>query len=524
MRKNAQSRTALFLLILFTSFLFGCGDPALPAETGVPTAPAQEEEPSFAGFTLPWIPGDGLDPYSGESRINSTLFPLLFEPLFTLSPDFTPEPCLCASYSSSDFQTYTFQLRANASFPRGEALTSADVVYSLKEAMEPESRYSSRFSDVETIAAPDERTVTVKLLSPNASFPSLLDIPIVQEGSNEAGSPSGTGPFLLKREAGMDSLTARDDWWQDKKLPLVRIDLYEVKSTAQLLSAFETRALSLLTADLSGANTPGYRGDYEVRDCAAPVMLYLGCNTAEKKSLLSDPALRRALMRGIDRKLIASSIYAGHAMPAELPVSPAFAEYPSAFASGLGYSREALRTLFEAAGWTDLDGDGFLEKKEGRRSTPLQLKLLVCADSSYKTAAGRVIAETLSYAGVDVTIEACFWDRYTQALKAGEFDLYLAEVRLSPDFDLRPLLLAGGALNYGKFSDPELEALYREARQKTREGAYDVFYARFAEQSPFLPILFKNETVLTQRDLVTGIVPTCQNAFYNLQDWTLHGF
>jgi peptide/nickel transport system substrate-binding protein len=97
-------------------------------------------------------------------------------------------------------------------------------------------------------------------------------------------------------------------------------------------------------------------------------------------------------------------------------------------------------------------------------------------------------------------------------------------VRLSPDFDLRPLLLAGGALNYGKFSDPELEALYREARQKTREGAYDVFYARFAEQSPFLPILFKNETVLTQRDLVTGIVPTCQNAFYNLQDWTLHGF
>jgi peptide/nickel transport system substrate-binding protein len=504
----------------------GCDDSAVPADPADPATSEDAEAPETAEttmeFTLPWVPGEGLDPYSGDSRINSVSLSLLYEPLFSLSPAFEASPCLCASFSSVDALEYTITLRSDAAFSSGEPLTSADVLYYLHEAMRTDSRFAARLSDVQRVSAPDEHTVVVPLLSPNANLPALLDIPIVKDGSLETGSPIGTGPYILIPEQDSFSLRARYDWWQSGTFPLDSIHLYDIKSMGALFSAFQTRNLSLLTADLSGANTPGYRGDYEVRDCSSSTMLYLGCNSAEDGSLLSDPALRRALMQGVDRVMIASSLYAEHAEAAALPLSPASADYDDSLADSLSYSREALRTLLDAAGWTDADGDGFLEKKEGRKTVPLQLRLLVPADSSYKTAAGKVISETLSYAGIEVIVETCFWDRYIEVLEAGEFDLFLGEVRLTADFALRSLLLTDGALNYGKFSDPDLEAFLIQARQTGNADDLALFYSRFAEQAPLIPILFKNESVLTQRDLVTGIVPTTQNAFYNLQNWTLH--
>ena len=72
-----------------------------------------------------------------------------------------------------------------------------------------------------------------------------------------------------------------------------------------------------------------------------------------------------------------------------------------------------------------------------------------------RLAAAETLAANLTDAGLEVELRALAWDDYLQALTAGEFDLYLGEVRLTADFDLTAFLTPGGALNYGKYSDAE---------------------------------------------------------------------
>ena len=56
------------------------------------------------------------------------------------------------------------------------------------------------------------------------------------------------------------------------------------------------------------------------------------------------------------------------------------------------------------------------------------------------------------------------------ALTAGEFDLYLGEVKLTGDFDLTALIAPAGALNYGKYSDADAQTLLAAFRAAGEDG------------------------------------------------------
>src|SRR5699024_3372532 len=72
--------------------------------------------------------------------------------------------------------------------------------------------------------------------------------------------------------------------------------------------------------------------------------------------------------------------------------------------------------------------------------------------------------------GISATLTKLEWDSYISALEKGDFDLYLGEVRLTADFDLPPLIPAGGALNYGGYSDTETAQLLQTYRAASGQG------------------------------------------------------
>ena len=106
----------------------------------------------------------------------------------------------------------------------------------------------------------------------------------------------------------------------------------------------------------------------------------------------------------------------------------------------------------------------------------------------------------------------------------GRFDLCLAEVSLTADFDLTALLSSGGELNYGGWSSGTTDALltaFRLARSGEESiSAAGNLYAHLAEQVPLVPIGFKNHSVLTQWQTVTGLTPTQNSPFYGMT-WSL---
>lgn len=504
------------LLLVLLSLLAGCGRPVEHAATPAPgpeppptTAPVAEE------FSLPRT-GGSLHPILGANRVNLTLASLVWEGLFKLDAAFAPQNVLCSTYTvSEDGLTWTFLLRDGITFSDGTPLTPDDAAYSIQLAKSPDSRFSARLACVQSAKA-ENGGVAVKLNWRNGSLPALLDIPIVR---GESEQPLGTGPYAVEGEGADSALVAAPGWWQEKTLPITRIPLRIVPEADDLIAAFDAGTIALVTADLTGTSSFGYAGNYETWDYPTSTLLYVGFQT-NQGSPCADPALRRALIHGFDRSTVAGALYAWHAEAAALPVHPRSALCDDALADTLAYSPQRLAALLTEAGYGE-NADGLLAK--GRDL--LVLDFVVNTDNSFRLGAAEYLAGELTKAGITVNLRKLSWNDYQNALASGDFDLYLGETVLTADFDPAALVSAGGALNFGGYADAETEQLlsaFQAASGDGRKAAADALYAKLAQTVPIAAIAFKNQSVLTQWGMVSGLTPTMQDPFYGMENWDIN--
>ena len=231
-----------------------------------------------------------------------------------------------------------------------------------------------------------------------------------------------------------------------------------------------------------------------------------------------DAGVRRALLRAFDRDSVATALYSRHAQPAALPVSPASSLYKESLAEELSYSSQGVADALTEAGWTRTDS-GWVSGRE-----TLSLELVVSAENQDRVAVAQHLVNGLNDLGIRATLTKLDWEAYLSALQRGDFDLYLGEVRLTADFDLTPLITAGGALNYGGYSDSQAAQLLQTCRAsagQSRDLAARQLYARLAEEPPFAVLCFKNWSMLTQWNAVSNMTPTQQNLFYGFAYWEI---
>ena len=485
--------------------LAGCANQSAPAislpdESSASTSQPAQPEVTAIPFTLAYYPNYSVHPALAENRANLTLAPLLYESLFTLDSSFRATPQLCTSYTTSeDGLIWTFTLHPGISFSDGTPLTGSAVADALRTALGAGSRYAGRISGLQSITG-SELDVTITLTQPNGSLPVLLDIPIAL---GTGPTPAGTGPYVLNSERATPQLTARNDWWQKTSLPFQTIHLAAIQQADDLIAAFDSGAVTLLAADLMATNALGYSGSYEAWDYNTSTLIYLGFNTA--KGYCSNPQVRKALSLGIDRESIATIPYARHAAPSSLPFHPD--------------SPLFNQTL---ADQSDYDPDSLVAALAGFPHQQKPLKLVVNSENNAKTATAEYIAYQLEAAGLTVEVQKLPWDSYLAALANGSFDLYLAEVMLTADFDLSALLSTSGKLNYGRWSDPETDTLLtglRTAGDDQRALSATLLLTHLNEQVPISPICFKHDSVLTQWGRLSGLNPVQNNVFYDLPSW-----
>ena len=491
--------------------LAACGPAPEPEPTPTPT-PSVSPSPEAAEFALACYPEAGFHPITGSNRTNLALGGLLYEGLVC------PGRAVSAPGGALRLRLRVGRRPPVVLYPpqRGDLLRrqppdGREIAASLNLAR-TSPLYSARFAGVTDIAAANGM-VTVTLSRANGALPALLDIPIVKE---TGGVPLGTGPYVLAGTGENLALEARSDWWQGKALPRDTIPLRAIQEADDLIHAFDTRDIALVSTDLTGTNALGFSGSFAAVDYPTSTMLYVGFNTADGPCRSAQ--VRQALLRGFDRAAVSTAQFSRHAQPAALPVSPASPLYDEALAQTLDYAPQAMEPLLTAAGYTRADG---VWQKEGR---PLALTFVAPNNNADRLAAAETLAANLTDAGLEVELRALAWDDYLQALTAGEFDLYLGEVRLTADFDLTAFLTPGGALNYGKYSDAgalnRLSAFRAAVGQWRTEPARQL-YEYLAGQPPFAVICFKNWSVLTQWSRIDGLTPAQQNIFHQFSDWKI---
>jgi len=500
-------------LLLPALLLTGCwqdtsgNSETLPAASAAASSSeeAPAEQTSLPGsFSLPYYANVTLDPLTCPDGDQQTVAALLYEGLYELDEHLAPQPKLCTGGSwDAAALTWTFALRSGVTFSDGSALTAEDCAAGLRRAM-TSSRYGARLAGVKSVAA-SNGAVVVTLTAANANLPALLDIPIVKAGTESNLVPIGTGPYQFLTDDSGPALTPNTHWWGGSAQPVQRIGLLACQDADAVRYQFTSHSIQLISADLTGSTPVSTTGSFSFQDADTTILQYVGFNT--RRTLFADAAVRKALSLGIDRENLVSANLSGHGKAAQFPVSPASALYPSDLESKYAYT--SFQEALAAAGLTS-----------GKERS---VTLIVNSENSFKVSVAQSIAASLSDSDLNVTVRQLSWTDYVAALHSGSYDLYLGEVKLTADWDLRPLLATGGSLNYGGFSDATLDLLLAEYNASgDQKAAMNAVCAYLKKQAPILPICFKSVSVLTQAGVVDGLNPTAANPFYELEKCSIH--
>jgi peptide/nickel transport system substrate-binding protein len=280
------------------------------------------------------------------------------------------EPGLAARWEASpDGLTYTFVLQDNVKWQNlpplnGRAFVAEDARYALSR-YQREGVHQQYFTEVESFATPDAKTLVIKLKRPQPDFIFPLSTAyttihpheIVDDGSIKTKAV-GTGPMIVERwQAGSGGAFVRNpDYWAGPTY-VERYELPYILDPAAGLAAFRARQVDWGY----GAST---EDDMEaVLDTNPDVQYYSSplFNTTfaisfnNELPMWSDVRIRRAIALAVDRPTLAQVIYGAFGRVLAVPDWRFFFdEEPTAESGELGpwwrYNVAEAKQLLSAAG------------------------------------------------------------------------------------------------------------------------------------------------------------------------------
>lgn len=472
-------------------------------------------------FSLNSVSSSSFNPYLTTSAWNKVVGMLVYETLVTEDETFSAQPNLIKSWETEDGINWTFTVDSTRTFHDGGAMSGVDAVYSIQYAMGvynlASTQYKDRFRDVEISGFTWwQDTFTVKLERANYRFYELLNIPCIEYNSGFQSYPPGTGPYAFS-ESGNYLVLDRNHPMAGE-MTLDTIYLKEYSAAVDILQAFEDSYLDLVINDPNSMSSLGYSSTNIIKYIDTTSLHYLGYNMYS--GVFNQSQYRAIMTYAIDRANIVSDVMQGAAVAATLPIHPSSPLYPEAYAQTLSYSKKDFESALESVGAADLDRDGFLEFG-GLRYV---VDFIVCSESAVKVSAARTIERSMRDCGIDVNLRELSFEDYQKALETGDYDMFYAEVRLCADWDLELLVGMGGSLNYGGVHDATLDTYMRSAlasQGELQQANAQKLYEYIGQSAPITAICFERSQVLYHRGVLSGLSPTQDNIFNNLQDWKI---
>lgn len=418
---------------------------------------------------------------------------------------------------SDDGKTYTFHLKDGVKFHSGKALTSEDVKWTWERwKTETGTCYSYYLDFVDTIEAPDEKTVVVNMKQPDNNFLVNMTVPVVSIMNKEAVEQAktddkvygtevvdGTGPFKFEEYVASDyiKMSRNDDYtWGSSifenqgpaHVSGIKVRFLPEPGTRQM--EFEAGNVDVLGNGCVFGNELDAllgKGDYTLAEYKPPYPVFLMFQTER----VSDKAVRKACNMAIDRDEIISTVMSGHAeaMYSGLPEGYKWTWTESK--DFYKYDIEAAAKLLEDNGYK-LESDGY-RYKDGKK---LSMEISYCSsDEDAKTA--ELFQAQMKKIGIDVVVNsssADFWER-VGAEGDNDFDVLIMGTYINSAEDMLQEYMYSKnmpAPNRSRWSSPEIDKLLIEARSVTDEAkrmeCYEEIQKIAAEEALWVPLYNKN--------------------------------
>jgi peptide/nickel transport system substrate-binding protein len=476
---------------------------------------------------------DALNPFTLFSTQAFDVMQLVYDKLMDYDADFNIKPALASEVATSDGgKTFTYTLRSGVKWQDGKDFTADDVVFTFLMVRDNEyGTYGAYLKELTDIKKVGDNQVTLTYSEPQVLDPGVI-LPIAPKHLWEGISkddltdyanekPVGTGPFTFDswEKGKVVTVNRNDSWWGDK--PAAE----KVTWTKFGSDDIVTQALKSGEIDIVPEVPPTiFKGLDGTQDVAATAMdsfsfHMIGFNCSEEPTskgnpLLRDQAVRQALSCAVSRDQLVELALAGYGQPGVDLIPPAFGDFhfTPAPADVLDNNPGKANQLLDAAGYTQRNGDGIRQSKDGK---PLAFRLLAIADTAVDVKAAELFITAAKAVGIGLKLSTTDadsmgatvfntdgpdWDVMVWGWDSGLYDpSYLLSVGITDQI---------GGNNDTFWSNPRFDELYnqqnhtidRAARVKLVLEMQAIHYA----SCPYIVMWYQKKLAGTRTNTWTG--------------------
>ena len=490
-----------------------------------------------------------INPVLAVSDADRDLSALVYSGLLRATPAGDYAPDLAERYEiSPDGITYTFYLRANATFHDGTPVTADDIVFTVQKAQDPSLKSPQRANwDGVNVAAIDEHTVRFTLKSPYAPFIENMALGILpkhlwQDVSDEEfpfsdlnTSPVGSGPYKVKSisrsQGGIPSSYTLQSFANytlgEPYLTTIVLRFYQSEQAlGDAIQGGDVEAAS----GLSPANIePNKNAIIKTAALNRVFGVFFNQNQSE---VLRDHAVRAALNSAIDRQDLVRSVLGGYGTPLTGPLPPSAApiEYPTAGTEG-NPAIAAQQQLLKA-GWQIQNN--VLVKTTGKGNSAKTVTLafsLATANVPELRAAADYLKREWGRMGAQVTVQVYEQGDLSQnVIRPRKYDALLFGEVVGRELDLFAFWDSSQrndpglniALYANATADSALETMRQTQDENQRAIAYKAFVNELNKDIPAVFLYAPDFVYTVPNDLAgldLGFIETPSDRYLSVAQW-----
>ncbi len=455
-------------------------------------------------------PARFINPLIPMSQADSDITALVYSGLTRAQADGSIVPDLASHFEiSEDGTSYTFTLRDGALFHDGTPVTSADILFTVQRAQNPDIKSHLR-ADWEgvSVSTPDERTVIFKLPRAYAPFLQNTTVGILPQHlwsevtaeefpfSPLNTNPIGSGPYkVAKVETTSTGSITRYDLVPFKDFALGtpylrRISFVFFPNEEALLRAFNKGDVDSM-AGISPATLGSIeRKDITVHTVPLPRIFGIFFNQG-RNAVLADVSVRRALDQAVVKDRVVQLVLRGYGVAIDSPVPPhvlsieSHQESAALSAATTAFTDESLaeaRATLEKGGWKfdEATAAWSNSKKQELGFT------LATSDAPELVETANAVAAAWTALGVKVNVQIFPTSELgTSVIRPREYDALLFGEVVGRELDLFAFWHSSQrndpGLNLALYTNSRTDTLLSQARATTQIEDRKKLYAEFGE-------------------------------------------
>jgi peptide/nickel transport system substrate-binding protein len=536
-------RIAIAIIVLIAILLTGCSKNTI--------APIKKDNPANQLNISPKVKNEivigvpcqlTLDPIKANTYENKSITDLVYNGLVTVDGQGRIKPSLAETWDvSADGKIYTFHLKKNVKWHDGETFSSKDVIATFDKIVQtkkesqkakediilPEFDYISSYDSI------DDSTVVVLLKKPFAGLVNGMTVGIIPASTlnvsttfdkNKDKPVPGTGPYQITKITGDTVVLEKNEDYFGQKPSISKISFKMFPEASSVKEAFKQDMVDMIKIESEDWNY--FIGLKYISLVQYPSRYFEFVALNQRNPIFKDGNVRNALFVGIDRTKVLQNAVQGLGIVVDSPILP----YSWAFNPGIqsdAYSKDKAVQILKDAGWSDIDGDGIVEKKMGGKRQKLEFELLVNASNPARYKAAADIEKNLEEIGVSVKLVSLSWEELKTKVLAGQYDASLMGWKTSPEPELRTMFSSKeikGGYNFVSYSNQELdEILVKAAEESDEETKKELMYKAQEIISYDVPYIFlySPNNILALNKKIKGVNPSPVNIFDNISEWRL---